>query len=260
MDDNCDKGFVYKVERFCIHDGPGIRTLLYFRGCPLRCLWCCNPKNMTRDSIRGEDELLAWNRMVGADDLAELAGRDIAYYRSSGGGVTLTGGEALAQPEFAACMLRKIRGRGIHAAMATSGYAGDEALAAVLPHLDMVLLDIKHMDSGRHRALTGRGNERILANARKIHETGMPMVVRIPLAPGYNDEKQNLHATGEFIRRFLPGVQSLCVLGYHNYAVNKYRIMGLDYPMGDSPPASEDQMNDAAETLRRYVADVRIGG
>ncbi len=153
-----------------------------------------------------------------------------------------------------------MREYGIHAALETSGYAADEALDAVLPHVDMVLLDIKHMDGERHRALTGCGNERILANARKIHDAGIPLIIRFPLVPGHNDGEENLRALGEFVRRALPAVQTLCVLGYHNYAVNKYRAMGLDYPMGDMPPASEEQTGRAAETLKLFVRDVRIGG
>ncbi|MDR0363274.1 MAG: glycyl-radical enzyme activating protein [Planctomycetota bacterium] len=255
-----EAGFVYKVERFCVHDGPGIRTLFYFRGCPLGCLWCCNPESRTLGPIRGEDEFLMWKQPVGVQRLVELACRDVAYYRSSGGGVTLTGGEALAQPEFAANLLRKMRERGIHTAMETSGHAGDEAVETVLPHLDMVLLDIKHMDDGRHKALTGFGNARILSNARKIHDAGVPMTIRVPLIPGHNDREEDLRALGEFVWSALPAVKTLCVLGYHNYAVNKYLAMGLDYPLGDLPPASEERITRAAETLKRYVEEVRMGG
>lgn len=255
-----DAGFVYKAERFCTHDGPGIRTLLYFRGCPLNCLWCCNPESRIRDSFPGEGELLEWSRPVGVGDLVELACRDLAYYRASGGGVTLTGGEALAQPGFAAGLLAGLRERGVHTAMETSGYASEEALGLALPHLDLMLLDIKHMDAERHRSLTGRGNGRILDNARRVHDLGIPLVIRLPLVPGCNDGEANLHALGAFVRDSLPRVRTVCVLGYHNYASNKYRAMGIQYPMGDAPPASEAQADRAAELLRPYVPEVRIGG
>ena len=253
-------GFVYKAERSCTHDGPGIRTLLYFRGCPLHCLWCCNPESRSRDRIRGAKKLLHWIRPVSVDDLVDLASRDTVYYRASDGGVTLTGGEALAQPEFAAGLLAKLRERGIHTVMETSGYADDEALDLILPYLDMALLDIKHMDADRHRALTGCGNGRILKNARKIHDLHIPLIIRLPLVPGCNDDGDNLHVLGAFIKRSLPDVKTLCVLGYHNYALNKYRTMGIRYPMGDVPPATEAQIQRAAELLKPYVPEVRIGG
>lgn len=260
MDTDDDTGFVYKAERFCTHDGPGIRTLLYFRGCPLNCRWCCNPESRMQGSFRGDGELLERVEPVSVGELAELACRDAAYYRASGGGVTLTGGEALAQPEFAAKLLADLRDRGVHTAMETCGHASEEALGMALPHLDLALLDIKHMDSERHKALTGCGNERILVNARAIHDLGIPLIIRLPLVPGCNDDEGNLHALGAFVRRSLPDVKTLCVLGYHNYALNKYRAMGIHYPMGDAPPASEAQANRAAEVLRPYVPEVRIGG
>lgn len=255
-----DIGFVYKAERFCVHDGPGIRTALYFRGCPLACLWCCNPESRSQAETTGEEEFLTWRRPVSSDELVDLACRDLTYYRMSEGGVTLTGGEVLAQPEFAADLLEKLRIRGIHTAMETSGYAGEEALALVLSHLDLVLLDIKHMDSEQHKALTGCGNERILHNARTIHDQGVPLAIRLPLIPGSNDSADNLHSQGTFIKQDLPAVKTLHILGYHDYARNKYRAMGLDYPMEDLPPATENQVNRAAELLGQYVPDVRIGG
>lgn len=260
MGNSGQTGFVYKTERFCIHDGPGIRTLFYFRGCPLDCRWCCNPESRAAGPIRGGDGLLPWREPVGVDELTELAGRDAVYYRSSGGGVTLTGGEVLFQPEFAARLLESLRGRGIHTAIETSGYAARDKLEMVLAHVDLVLLDIKHMDSARHSELTGHGNERILANARLVHEREIPLIIRLPLVPGCNDDAANLHAVGAFVHDDLPDVTTVCVLGYHNYAVNKYRTMGLEYPMGELPPASEAQITRAAEILRHYVPSVMIGG
>ncbi len=257
-DDNL--GFVYKAERFCLHDGPGIRTLFYFRGCPLHCRWCCNPESWSQNRQSGADKLLTWTEPVTAETLVELAYRDLLYYRFSDGGVTLTGGEALAQPEFAANLLEKLQRRGIHTALETSGCVSEKNLALALPHLDMALLDIKHMDSQRHQELTGCGNELILANACAIHDQGKPLIIRAPLVPGYNDSEENLLALGNFLQRSLPKVETLCLLGYHNYALNKYRSMGLDYPLGDLPPASDAQMRSAAELLKPFVPEVRIGG
>ncbi|MCL4535907.1 MAG: glycyl-radical enzyme activating protein, partial [Bacteroidetes bacterium] len=235
-------GIVFNVQRYSVHDGPGIRTLVFLKGCPLRCLWCCNPESQR---ARPEVEFFAAKcqrcgrclevcpqrainpdleaaarvdrsvcddcgvcadacpsqalRMVGREMtlhevLAEVR-KDASYYRRSGGGLTLSGGEPLMQAEFSAALLRVAYDANLDTALETSGYGRWEDLEALLPWTQLVLLDLKHADSAVHRRLTGVPNEPILANARRLAKAGHPVVLRVPLIPGQNMDEDNLRAT-----------------------------------------------------------------
>ena len=256
------EGYVYKAVRFSIHDGPGIRTLFFFQGCPLNCLWCCNPESRPEaiQKFACQNRLLQWQRPVTIGELVDLATRDIVYYRYSGGGVTLTGGEVLLQDEFARELLYEVRKKGIHTAIETSGYSSPMALNRVLEHVDLVLLDIKHIDSEQHRLFTGVDNKLILNNAQEIHSRKIPIIIRIPLIPGYNDSEDILHMLGCFVRDKLPDVRRLCLLKYHNFALNKYREMNIEYPLESLPIPTDEQMMTACAILQEYVEHVQLGG
>ena len=166
------KGRIFNIQRFSIHDGPGIRTIVFLKGCFMRCAWCCNP-----ESQRYDIETLYENgspKTVGKDvlvkDLIPEVLADVPFYRRSGGGVTLSGGEVLAQPEFARDLLRAFKNEGLHTAIETTANAPFEVIKTILPYLDLCLMDIKHMDSNKHKEYTTSGNERILENAKKIAE------------------------------------------------------------------------------------------
>lgn len=262
MNDMSQVGYVYKAVRFSIHDGPGVRTLFFFQGCPLNCLWCCNPESRPVGGVvfSGRERLLQWQTPVSVRELVDLAERDIVYYRYSGGGITLSGGEVLMQSEFAEALLRGMRAKGIHTAVETSGYAKQAALERVLKHVDLVLLDLKHMSSEQHMRLVGVDNDLILRNAQEIHRRKIPMILRFPLIPGFNDSEDNLHALGAFAQNKLPNVRSLCVLKYHNYGIDKYRKMQIEYPLESLPIATNEQAEKARTVLSRYFENVQIGG
>ena len=158
MDYSSTKGRIFDIQRFSIHDGPGIRTIVFLKGCPLRCKWCCNP-----ESQRFEIEQMTMNgkvktvgRDVTAGEVIDEVERDRMYYKRSGGGLTLSGGETLTQPDFAVALLALAHERGINTAIESTGFADFSVIERILPHLDLYLMDIKHMDSGKHKEYLAR--------------------------------------------------------------------------------------------------------
>ena len=269
-------GMVFDVKRFALHDGPGIRTTVFLKGCPLSCVWCHNP-----ESIRPGPELF-WSEtactgcrtcrnlcehkaveftgaariyhadrcvmcgrcaracpagaitLIGmemtAEQALEIVERDKPFYDSSGGGVTISGGEPLAQKDFTARIFRGARSCGIHTCLDTSGHGPWGHLEELLGWTDMVLLDIKLVDSERHKALTGATNETILDNARRLAASGVELVVRVPIIPGRNDSPPDVAALAEFLKT-LDGVRRIELLPYNRLAESKYARVGLTYEL-----------------------------
>ena len=164
------KGRIFDIQRYSIHDGNGIRTIVFLKGCVLRCRWCCNPESqeyaIQTMMVQGEPKIIG--RDVTVAEVMETVEKDRPYYRRTGGGLTLSGGESLCQPEFAAALLRAAKENGINTAMESMGCAKWEVIEGVLPYLDQYLLDIKHCNPDKHREFTGRSNELMLENAKKI--------------------------------------------------------------------------------------------
>jgi pyruvate formate lyase activating enzyme len=223
------RGEVFEIQRWCTDDGPGIRTTVFFRGCPLRCAWCCNPESW---SGSGADA-------VGVDEVAAAAARDRVFQRRSGGGVSFSGGEPTAQPAFLRALAERLHGQGVSLVLETCGWFDWAANAAALALMDRVYCDLKHMDSVAHARLTGRPNEAILANAQRLADAGVPLVLRVPLVPGANDDPANLAAVADFAADHLGGPE-LEVMPYHTLGLGKYRELGLAPPMeGTEPPTAE---------------------
>ena len=227
------RAIVLNVQGYSIHDGPGIRTTVFLKGCPLRCLWCHNPESQRQapevavDPERLEAPGSVMGRERSASELFDEVIADAPFYRQSGGGVTLSGGEPLAQPAFAAELLRRCHEAGIHTVLDTCGHAQWSVARRVLAHVDLVLFDFKHMDPEAHRRLTGVDNRRILDNARRIHhELGLPLHARVPVIPGFNDSADNLDATARFIADELAPSVPVCLHAYHRLGAGKYQRLG----------------------------------
>ena len=168
------KGRIFDIQRYSIHDGTGIRTICFLKGCVLRCKWCCNPESqeyrIQEMTVQGKTKIIG--RDVTVAEVMETVEKDRPYYNRSGGGLTLSGGESLCQPEFARDLLHAAKAVGINTAMESMGCAGWEVIQGILPWLDHYLMDIKHMDSAKHKQFTGKGNELMLENAGKIAASG----------------------------------------------------------------------------------------
>jgi pyruvate formate lyase activating enzyme len=240
-----ESGILFEIQRWSTDDGPGIRTTLFFQGCPLRCRWCCNPEAWCADAA---PEALRGRRMTVAEIVAEVE-RDRVFYRRSGGGVTFSGGEPTAQPELLRALALRLHCLGLHLALETCGHFPWAGNAEALARMDLVHLDLKHLDSGAHRRLTGVPNDLILANALRLAEAGIPLVLRLPLVPGHNDDPANLAATARFSVRL--GRPPLQVMPYHTLGLGKYQALGLACPLaGLEPPGAE-----AVARARQVLAD-----
>lgn len=255
------KGRIFDIQKFSVHDGPGIRTIVFFKGCVLRCRWCCNPESQRYEIekmlVGGKEKTIG--RDVTVEEVLLEISQDRTFYRRSGGGVTLSGGEALCQPEFGSALLLALKENSYHTAMESMACAEFSTIERYLPNLDLYLMDIKHMDSGKHKAYTGRSNELMLENAKKIAGSGTKLIIRVPVIPGFNDTPGEIRAIVRFAAA-LPGVEEMHLLPYHRLGQDKYQGLGRDYPMGDVlPPANETMQGLLSEVLNAGLKG-QIGG
>jgi pyruvate formate lyase activating enzyme len=283
------KGLVFDIKKYSIHDGPGIRTTVFFKGCPGACWWCHNPESRLSypEIVYRPDRCILCEKCVevcpnnaiytGANgietdtDRCRLCGRcveacpsqarervgrtitvtdlvceverDILFYDESGGGVTFSGGEPLFQYDFLLAVLKECREREIHTAVDTMGYADTDLVLEIAEHTDLFLFDLKLMDPAWHLEYVGVPNEGILDNLKALDRRGSPVLVRIPLVPGINDDRENLEKTARFIAS-LSGIRSVSVLPYHDSAAEKYRRFGIENKMlglGTDGPSSAGQ-------------------
>ncbi len=226
------EGTVFSIEEFAVHDGPGIRTTVFLKGCPLRCTWCHNPEGQSfeKEEMVKKGERSICGETWTAEALAAKLLRNEEIFRMTGGGVTFTGGEPLSQAPFLLEVLRLVECR-IHTAVETSGYAPPEVFREVLGRTDLVMMDIKLADSERHRRWTGASNSLISGNLGILIASGKPFIARIPMIPGVNDDKENLEATAELLEG-ASGLQSVELLPYHRTAGAKYPMLSREYAPG----------------------------
>ena len=296
-------GITFNVQRFSTEDGPGIRTTVFFKGCPLRCAWCHNPEGLSprpelvwydvrcigaRDclsacpedalELTGQGMLIDRAKCTACGDCAqacpaaalEVIGRpwtpeelfaevdkDTVFYDTSGGGVTLSGGEPMAQADFVLALARLCHEAGIHLALDTCGVVTWEQYERALPLVDLVLYDLKIFDAERHRASTGADNTRILENARRIAASGKPMWIRTPVIPGHTADEANVAALGDFIAADLPTVQRWDLLAYTNLGQPKYHRLDLPYGLEGAPLLTRAEM-EAVHAIARQRVDVAV--
>ncbi len=245
------KGRIFDIQRYSVHDGTGIRTICFLKGCVLRCKWCCNPESqeyaIQEMTVRGKKKIIGQDVTVA--EVMETVEKDRAYYSRSGGGLTLSGGESLCQPEFARDLLRAAKEGGINTAMESMGCAKWEVIEQILPYLDHYLMDIKHMNSAKHKEFTGKGNELMLENARRIAESGQTKLsIRVPVIPTFNDTPEEIKGIAVFADK-LPGVEEIYLLPYHRLGQDKYEGLGRTYQLPDILPPEPEHM----EMLQKVV-------
>lgn len=230
-------GTIFSIEEFAVNDGPGIRTTIFLKGCPLRCVWCHNPEGISPKpqymDKKGERTLCGYR--ITADELAGQLLKNKDIYALNNGGITLTGGEPLLQADFVMELLQKIKPF-VHTTIETSGYAPVFVFKEVIPLLDLILFDIKQMDPVLHKRYTGVDNRLILENLETLCSSGNKFIIRIPLIPGVNDTEKNMRA----ILKVVKGVESLArieLLRYNKIAGAKYSMIGKVYAPPFDPRA-----------------------
>ena len=303
---NGERGVVFNIQRFSIHDGPGIRSTVFLKGCPLHCPWCQNPESIrllpeiiTRDIkcircgkcvdicsqgaifIGEEGRVIEWGKCnyclkcaevcpsksieasgeyKSADEVIEEVVRDSNFYRRSGGGMTISGGEPLVQWRFTLALLQKARKKGIHTALDTTGYADWEALDKVLNYTKLVLYDLKHMDSARHKEVTGVSNELILENLEKtVKKPGLKVWIRRPIILNFNDYEEELEELCRFVLTLGPAVEKVSLLPFHKFAELKYTAVGKVYPYQGTPLLSDERVEEFRKLVESHGLKVDVG-
>ena len=257
------RGRIFDIQRYSIHDGNGIRTIVFLKGCVLRCKWCCNPESQEYKIqtmlVQGKPKTIGQD--ISVREVLEIVERDRTYYRRSNGGMTLSGGESLCQPDFCEALLRGAKERGLTTAMESMGCAEWSVIERILPHLDTYLMDIKHTDPVKHKQFTGRSNEMMLENAKKIAASGLTeLVVRVPVIPTFNCTEEEIGSIARFSAT-LPGVMKMHLLPYHRLGQDKYEGLGRIYECKDLVPPDMATMERLAEVARRVSGlAVQIGG
>lgn len=297
------KGKIFNIQRFSIHDGPGIRTIVFMKGCPLRCLWCSNPESQKlndeiiciksfcrkcrrcelackRKAIAVKEDEIVINRKIcnncgeciqicpnkalkkigkeyTVEEVINEVKKDRAFYSRSGGGITFSGGEPFFQPSFLLSLLNECHSNGFHTCVETSGYQRWEIIRELLEEIDLVLYDIKEIDTQKHIKFTGVDNKLIMENAKKIANCGVPLVIRIPIIPNLNADLDSIFRFGQFIKE-LKNIKEIVLVPYHKYGVYKYESLGRNYFLKGIDPPSKESLEKIKVNLESYNLNVKI--
>jgi pyruvate formate lyase activating enzyme len=304
MKNNNDRGGeIFNIQRYSIHDGPGIRTTVFMKGCPLKCRWCSNPESqnlfpelffrkkrcnkcgkclaacsqgaiiMNKEDITIDRQrcdrcmkcvevclpqaITCTGESKTVQEVIDEASKDEMFYWNSDGGVTLSGGEPLSQPEFALSVLKICKEKSFHTVLDTCGYAPWPVLEKILDYTDLVLYDIKHINPAQHLAGTGSDNKLIIDNLKRTAEKKKRLWIRIPIIPGYNDSEEHMKDLADFLAQIC--VEKVSLLGYHEWGRNKYESLGRDYFFKELSPVKEDALHTLRDILDSYGLNVSIG-
>ena len=263
------EGYVFDIRHYSVNDGPGIRTAVFMKGCPLRCRWCHNPESQHKQPVeiikerRIGEKLLKMPETIGSlmssCQVTDEVLKSLLFFEESGGGVTFTGGEPLMQPDFLMDCMRLIKQHSIHIALDTCGYAQPEQYAKIIAEVDLVLFDLKHTNSDLHKEFTGAALEPILRNLQSKAQAEKPLVVRIPLIPNFNIS-ETVYAEMVEILHDLPSLQQVDLLAYHYIASHKYTRLGMEYKMKGIKEPTKVEVEQAFDFFMGKGFKVTIGG
>lgn len=254
-------GRIFDIQKFSVHDGPGIRTIVFLKGCVLRCKWCCNPEsqNYEIEQMTTAGKTKTVGRDVTVKEVMEEVLKDRVYFRRTGGGLTLSGGESLCQPDFAVALLRAAKEKGLSTAIESTAAAPIETIRKLLPYLDHYLMDIKHTNPEKHKEFTGRDNRLMLENARHLAKEARHLVIRVPVIPTFNDTVEEISAIAAYVSEIMPGGE-IHLLPYHRLGSDKYKGLGREYKMEHISPPTDEHMEKLLETVKKFGLQGQIGG
>ena len=268
------KGTVFNIQRFCVNDGPGIRTTVFLKGCPLSCVWCHNPESQRfepeilfykdkctgcgrcrgitaadRDFVCFNDAKEICGKTVSANEVTAEVLKDKPFYENSGGGVTLSGGEPLAQYDFSLKLLKKAKENGIHTAIETCGYAEKSKILEIAKYVDLFLFDCKETDPDLHKEYTGVDNKIILENLKALSDAGSKIILRCPIIPGFNDRAEHFKGISETAENFI-GIEHIEIEPFHPLGESKYSALGRE--VADIPVPS-------GKTVDKWIKQIGCG-
>jgi pyruvate formate lyase activating enzyme len=266
---------IFDIRRFSVHDGPGIRTTIFFKGCPLSCWWCHNPESRLKDpevsmkSIKLDGKIYPHQEITGHEmtvlDVISEIEKDRVFYDESNGGVTLSGGEPMFQPEFLNELLKELKQQGYHVALDTCGFAEQSEFERILPFVDLFLFDIKLMDDVEHIKYTGVTNERILRNLQFLFEQKKNVIIRFPVIPGITNTPENISAIKSLLKnspvhQFTNSPIEIHLLPYHSIARNKYQRFRVSNKIENMKDLEKEELIPLKKELEKSGFSVKIGG
>jgi pyruvate formate lyase activating enzyme len=271
MTPSSDRGLIFDIKRFSINDGPGIRTTIFFKGCPLSCWWCHNPEGISPGmepvmEVRklGDKEFRFTEdagRYYTVEEIIKISEREHIFLQQSGGGITFSGGEPMSKSVFLTSALKELKGYGYHTAIDTSGYASVQSFRKVISFTDLFLYDIKHLDDEKHIKFTGVSNRRIIGNLKFLLDYGKDVFIRFPVIPGINDDKEHLSEIGDFIAGIkCSNLKRIDLLPFHRIGTAKYRKVNLPYRMEGTGQPGPERMKEVKDFFSGTGVKVRIGG
>lgn len=272
------KGLIFNIQRYSIHDGQGIRTIVFFKGCPLKCPWCCNPESQEfhietvkvtdrcihcRQCSHNAEEcpsgaITEFGKFMTVEEVISEIKKDMVFYNTSGGGVTLSGGEVLAQWEFALELLRELKKLGVNTAIETSGMGSTKNILALSEHLDIILFDLKIMDKEKAKEILGADIELIKNNMRALVENGKQVIPRIPLIPGYTMDDENICSIIDFVKNI--GLKTVHILPFHQYGSRKYEYLNREYVLKDIKAPSSEEIDKIKIKMENQGLKVVVSG
>ena len=262
------QGLIFDIKHYAIHDGPGIRQTIFFKGCPLSCWWCHNPESQNPEieyytkERQIDGKTISKKEAVGYEitsgSLLKTIQGDTAFFDESGGGVTFSGGEPLMQPDFLKEIASGCKAAHIHTALDTSGYITQDRLIELLPYIDLVLFDLKIIDDDLHRKYTGVSNKTILDNLRFLDDAEQEVWLRFPIIPGITNTNRNLEEISAFLQR-LKHINRIDILSYHDISRGKYKRFNKELKMTETT-LGEGEENRIRSTFENLGFTVKIGG
>jgi len=260
-----EDGIIFRIKKYAIHDGPGIRTTVFLKGCPMACQWCHNP-----EGIRPEPEPLEANpgassgtktigKKTSVSDIMAAVKKDIIFYDESGGGATFSGGEPMFQPGFLKALLIACREQEIHTAIDTSGCAPPNVFSELSEMTDLLLFDLKIINSSTHTKYTNASNEDVLRNLKLAADQSTPVRIRFPLVPGITDERDNLNALADLVGS-LQHIDTVDVLPFHRTAEGKYERLQRDNHLPETAPPTDDMIREVSQIFKERGLIVNVGG